>query len=509
MSDKTGAKAYLIRGGRIYDHDGDVHQPAIADLLIRGETIERIAPTISPSDGVEIVDAAGKLVIPGLINAHYHSHDVLAKGLFEEMPYDIWTLYTNPGNYGRRSLEEVRLRTLIGASEALRNGITTIQDMLTIVPREDGYVDTVLSAYQEAGIRVVFSLMVRDVPALDIAAFVPGGLPDGIVKAVAGDNRSAKGELDFIVGQMQRRGARPGPNQSWALGPSAPQRCSPELLEGIAALSKERALPVLTHVYETRMQAASARKTFAQHGGSLLGILDKAGLMNERLGIVHGVWLSPEETARLADAGARVVHNPVSNLKLKSGAAPILDLHRAGVDVALGCDNCTCGDTQNIFHAMRMLCLLPAVTDPEPGPITAAYALKAATSSGARVVGLDGEVGALKAGMKADLAILDLNEPAFVPFNSAARQIVFGECGRAVETVFVSGRPVVRDRKLTTIDEAAIAAEIGEHAPAFRRDAAALVSRNKDLIAPILNANRAAWRIPLGFDRYIAGRREP
>ena len=139
MTAKAGARKYLIRGGRVYDHDGDVHQPAVADLLINGETIERVAPAIAPADGVEVVEAAGKLVIPGLINAHYHSHDVLAKGLYEEMPFDIWTLYTNPGNYGRRSLEEVRLRTLIGATEALRNGITTIQDMLTIVPPEDAY----------------------------------------------------------------------------------------------------------------------------------------------------------------------------------------------------------------------------------------------------------------------------------------------------------------------------------------------------------------------------------
>ena len=379
MIDNAGSKKYLIRGGRIYDHDGDVHQPATADLLINGETIERVAPAIAPTDGVEVIDAAGKLVIPGLINAHYHSHDVLAKGLFEEMPFDVWTLHTNPRNYGRRSLEEVRLRTLIGAAEALRNGITTIQDMLTIFPREDAYVDAVLSAYAEIGIRVVFSLAVRDVAALDTATFIPSGVPADILTAIAGESRTAKSELDFIAAQMQRRGARPGPNQTWALGPSGPQRCSPELLEGVAALSRERGLPVLTHVYETRMQAASARRAYAEHGGSLLGVLDKAGLMNDRLSVVHGVWLAPDEIARIADAGARVVHNPVSNLKLKSGVAPILDLYGAGVDIALGCDNCSCGDTQNIFHAMRMLCLLPAVTDPEPGPITAAYALKAAT----------------------------------------------------------------------------------------------------------------------------------
>ena len=129
--------------------------------------------------------------------------------------------------------------------------------------------------------------------------------------------------------------------------------------------------------------------------------------------------------------------------------------------------------------------------NPEPGPIDAAYALRAATINGARAVGMDGKAGAIKAGMAADLAILDLNEPAFVPFNSAARQLVFAEGGRAVETVFVAGKPVVRNGKLITLDEAALAAEAAEISPAFRRDAEALASRNSDLIAPLLAANRS------------------
>jgi hypothetical protein len=105
--------------------------------------------------------------------------------------------------------------------------------------------------------------------------------------------------------------------------------------------------------------------------------------------------------------------------------------------------------------------------------------------------------------MLADLIILDLNEPAFVPFNSAARQVVFSECGRAVETVLVNGRPVVRGGKLMTIDEAALAAAAEKVAPAFRRDAQALAARNADLAAPLLSAGRKAWKVPLGFERYI------
>jgi len=347
----------------------------------------------------------------------------------------------------------------------------------------------------------VFAIAARDRAALDIATFMPADLPEALRERVAGSDRNAQDELDFIAAQIKRLGLRPTPRQTWALAPSAPQRCSPELLEGIAALSHTHNLPVLTHVYETRIQAAAARQQPAV--SSLLDVLASAGLLTETLGIVHGVWLTAGEIAQIAEAGSCVVHNPVSNLKLKSGVAPILDLHGAGIDIALGCDNYSCAETQNIFIAMRLLCLLPAVTDPDPGSVNAAYAVRAATLAGARAVGLSGAIGAIKPGMKADLIILGLNEPAFVPFNSAARQIVFSESGRAVDTVLVGGRPVVRGCKLVTVDETALAAAVEKVAPAFRRDAQALAARNADLVPPLLNANREAWKVPLGFERYI------
>jgi len=359
MINSAAAPRVLIRGGRVYDHDGDVHQPAQADILVAGETIERLGQNLPADSDTEIIDAAGKLVVPGFVNAHYHSHDVMARGLFEEMPFDIWTLHSNPSNYGPRSLEEVRLRTLVGAAESLRNGITTIQDFLTVVPQDEAVVDTVLSAYEEAGIRVVFAIAARDRAALDIAPFLPADLPEPIRTRVAGRDRKAKDELDFIAAQIKRLGLRPTPRQTWALAPSAPQRCSQELLEGIAALSRTHNLPVFTHVYETRIQAAAARQP--PSGSSLLDVLARAGLLTEKLGIVHDVWLTAHEITQIAEAGACVVHNPVGNLKLKSGVAPILDLHRAGIDIALGCDNYSCAETQNIFMAMRFMCLLPAV----------------------------------------------------------------------------------------------------------------------------------------------------
>src|SRR5215472_6470844 len=183
------AKRTLIRGGQIYDHDGDVHRPAVADILIAGDAIAAVGAGLA-ADGVdEIIDAAGRLIVPGLINAHYHSHDVLCSGLFEELPLEFWLLYTLPMG-GNRSNEEVRARTLVGALESLRCGITTVQDMLGT------------------------------------------------------KGRPIAEQLAYLEHQFKRHPA--GGTLHWAIAPFAPQRCSPNMLQGCAELADKYDLAVYT-----------------------------------------------------------------------------------------------------------------------------------------------------------------------------------------------------------------------------------------------------------------------
>src|SRR5262245_65565827 len=141
----NGENKIVVRGGQVYDHYGDVHKPKVADILIQGDNIVAVGPDLDAKDA-EIVDARNRLVVPGLINAHYHSHDTLCRGMFEELPLEFWLLYTLPMG-ANRSKEEVRARTLVGALESLRAGITTVQDMLNLTPLNDEYTDVVLSAY--------------------------------------------------------------------------------------------------------------------------------------------------------------------------------------------------------------------------------------------------------------------------------------------------------------------------------------------------------------------------
>lgn len=510
----------LIRGGLVYDALGDVDKPPVRDILVENGTIvsvtapdeqaeakSAVAAAAARGDAV-ILDAAGKLVMPGFVNAHYHSYDTLAKGLFEDIPFDIWALQALPAAYGVRSKSELRARTLLGAMECLRHGITTVQDMCTVVPLDEATLDVILAAYREVGIRVVFSIGLRDIGELDIAPFMPADTPQAVQDVVRGTPGNARADLEFVERQIARYSPSPASLLHWGLSPSGPQRSSPTLLEGVADLARRRGLPIFTHVYETKAQAAKARRIYEAQGGSMIRHMDEFGLLGPATTLAHGVWLSQGEIELLAGCGTNVAHNPLSNMKLKNGIAPIRGLRDAGVTVALGCDNCSCSDCQNIFQAMKMFCLLAAVADPEPTGLHARHAIEAATLGGARAVGLDGKVGAIRAGMAADLVLIDLDDVSYVPLNSVARQLVFSECGRGVETTIVGGRIVMRDGRMATIDERALRAEIAELMPAFLRDVAQVRAAGLQAHPYLLQANRNVGREDVGLHRYVGRRTE-
>jgi cytosine/adenosine deaminase-related metal-dependent hydrolase len=158
-----------------------------------------------------------------------------------------------------------------------------------------------------------------------------------------------------------------------------------------------------------------------------------------------------------------------------------------------------------MFQAMKMFTSLAGLYDQRPGPPTAADAIHAATIGGARTAGLEGRIGAIRPGMAADLSILDLSDPAFVPLNSAARQLVFSECGRSVETVIVDGRVVVRNRKIMTIDERSLREEVAELMKALREDLRAVMARNQRLLPYLMDAHQRICSADVGINRYISG----
>ena len=491
----------LIRGARVLELDGELDNPPARDVLVVDGAIHSVAERIAPPPGAKVVEASGCLMMPGLVNAHYHSHDVLARGMFERLPLESWGTLAGPLG-SKRPLAEVRARTLAGAVECLRNGITTVQDMCSFSPMDEAVLDTILDAYAEAGLRVVFGVTVRDLSQLDTIPWIADLAPRDLHDIIGTASDAPGPQVDYVSAQIRRLGTRGGMLR-WALAPSAPQRCSPGLLEAVADLAKRHSLPVYTHVYETRTQRVFAQERLAAFGGSAVRMLQATGLLGPHVTLAHSVWPDEAELDLIGSTGTNVVLNMLSNLKLKSVVAPILEYRGRGVNMALGCDNCSCSDTQNLLQVMKLFCLLAGVSTPERDTPTAADALRAATLGGAKTAGMAGQVGAIRAGQRADLVLLDLADPAYVPYNSAIRQLVYAESGRSIRTVIVDGRVVVDQGRATGVDEAALREEIAGLMPRVRDDVTRLNAGYLKVQPYLDEVQRRAFASPLHYSRLV------
>ena len=489
----------LISGGRVLDLAFDLDKPPVMDVLIEGDRIlatgEEASRIAAQSERVENIDAAGKLLIPGLINTHYHSHDVLLRGSYEQLPLDIWGLYTHPANYPSLTPQDIRLRTLLGAADALCNGITTLQDMVTIIGSDPIHVESILAGYQKSGARAAIGLQIADAAAVDAVAYW-NDLPDGVRRQLPGASDPAG-----LMGLVERTIEDPSDARvSWVLAPSAPQRCSDALLKWVARLSQDHDLPVFTHVYEARSQVAIARQKYPD--GSLLTHLERFGLVNSRLTIAHGVWMEEEEIRRFGAAGGNLAFNPMSNMKLRNGFAPIVAYAEAGVNIGLGCDNCSCNDSQNLFQVMKMFGMFWGFQKQAGESDAARLAFEAATLGGARALGRGHELGAIRAGYLADLVLIDLEAANYRPLNSALRQLVYGESGQNIRAVMVGGEIVVREGKLVGASDSELK-EAAEAARA-RMEAEVLMAnvRYQSMMEALLRAYESAEQFSLPYDRF-------
>lgn len=491
----------LISGGRVLDIDGDLDQPAVADVFIDNGMIVAVGASAERAafrhSDVQTIDAHGKLIIPGLINAHYHSHDVMLRGMFEQLPLDAWMLYAGPANYARPSTDQIKLRTMLGASECLLNGITTVQDMPTVVGADHAQLDAILSAYEESGIRVVLAPQFSDRAPADCVPFWRNSPPLARLPLLSQptDTHLLRKLLEDRVGKAESR------RQRWALGPSGPQRCTDDLLSWTASLSQRHGLQVFTHVYEARTQAVLARQEYAQ--GSLIEHLASFGLLGPQLTIAHGVWFSQAEIERFGEANANLACNAISNMKLMNGFAPVVQFAQSGTSIALGCDNCSGNDSQNIFQSMKMFALLWGMYSQAGETGAARAAFEAATIGGARALGLSDQIGQVRPGYKADLVLIELNSASYRPLNSAIKQLVYSEQGGGVDTVVVDGRIVVEGASLKTVSEVSLKEQAETWRTSLAIESRTIHERNAILVKEVLRAYEEANRYPLDFDRFL------
>jgi len=431
------------------------------DIEVRGDRIAAIRPTGAQPLAGTVIDARRRLVTAGLVNGHHHSHEHYYKGRHENQPLELWMNSVRPLDPIPYTPRQVYLRTLVGAIEALRTGTTTMVDDLNASPvLIPEHVEAALAAYEDIGIRALVGITLFDRPFFRAMPFVEEEFPPALLKSLDGKPRSTPEQyLEYarhLASTRHPRSCRVG----YVAAPSAPQRCTEGFLRAVRDMADEFRLPVITHVQETRLQVVTGQVLY---GSTMVEYLDRIGFLQPGTSLIHCVWLNPREVEILARRGVSVQHNPNSNLKLGSGVAPVRALLDAGVNVSLGTDGCGSIETTSMLKAVSSAALINKLRDDDPARwVGAREAWLAGTVGGARALGLGDETGALAVGRKADLAAYRLDSIGFTPLNNALGQLVYNESASALDMMIVDGEVVMREGRLTRIDEAAILDEVRE-----------------------------------------------
>jgi guanine deaminase len=442
--------ALVIRGGRVLRADRKACDPG--DILIEDGLIRAIeAPGRISREDVEIFDAADRLLVPGLVNGHTHGHGGLGKGAVgDRVPLEVFLSASGAIN-GSRTVEDKRLSAALTAVELVRKGCTAAYDLFVEypTPSREG-IQAVADAYAEVGMRAVIAPMMADRTLFEALPGLTQSLSPEIqervrqIKTAPREDSIAAARQILDGWRHDRAKIRP------ALGPTIPLHCSDEFLTACAELAQDFDVGLQTHLGETKTQAVLGYK---KYGCSLTEHIEGLGLLTRRFTAAHGVWLDADDIARLARAGAGVVHNPMSNLRLGSGIAPARALLDGGVNLGIGTDASNTSDGQNMFEALRLAAFLSRAAAADYRQwLSVEEVFRAATEGSAAILGFD-RIGRLEAGYCADIVFLDVSHINYVPLRAPLLQIVFAENGSAVDSVMIDGRFVLRRGRMLTIDE--------------------------------------------------------
>jgi len=446
----------VIRGGRLLD--ARAHRADAADILIDGDTIREVgAPGLTAPSDATVVDARGKLLHPGLINAHTHAHGNLAKGTGDRWTLEL-LLTAGPWISGGRSLADAHLSATLGAVEMVLKGCTASYDLPLEwpAPTPEG-LDAVARGYAAVGMRAVVAPMVADrtffeaIPGL--LEIIPTSLHRDVEKLRLAPWKTSLDNMRRTLAGWTHDRDRIRP----AVAPTIPHHCSDEFIRGCVELAREHDVGLHTHVAESKVQAIVGLK---RYGKTLTAHLEDLGVLGPRFTAAHGVWLDPDDMKRLGDAGASVAHNPGSNMRLGNGLADMRAMLERRVNVGIGTDGASCSDNLNMYEAMRLASFVSKAQRPDVERwVTTDEVLLAATEGSAQALGFEGKLGRLAPGYKADIVFVDLGHINWMPLNDPTNQLVHIEDGSGVTHVMIGGRMIVQDRRLMTVDVAALARE--------------------------------------------------
>jgi len=493
--------AWIWRGARTTPH------PRPENLLVDSGLIAAVGPDVNPDrDGVTVIDGSGMLLMPGLVNAHFHSSVNHMKGRLPGLPLEIFMLQESPElDILRPTPREAYVRTMLGCMEMLRTGTTAVQDDAFFVPAPTpDIVDAVLSAYADSGMRARVALDQSDLAELGKLPFLAELLSPVEVAALSRPPAFAAGYLlDQYRHLIETWHGRGGGRLQAAVSCSAPQRVSPEYAAALEEISQRHDLPFYVHILETKTQRALGEVSLGSR--SLVTLAQSLGILSERSNVIHAIWVDDADLDSIAASGAAVAHNPISNLRLGSGVMRFRALRDRGIPIALGTDEAIADDSVNMWGVAKMAGLIHNIADPdyESWP-TALEVLDCLIAGGHRAMRGPAGAGSIRPGAPADLILLDLDTPAFTPLNDVHRQLVYCENGSSVRLAMVAGRIVLDQGRLTTVDEARLRAEARALAET-RRVALDEAARQAERLTPAYRAMYLkAASMDVGMNRWVS-----
>ncbi|MFL5928129.1 MAG: amidohydrolase family protein [Gaiellaceae bacterium] len=469
------------------------------DVAVEGGRIAAVGASIDPARS-EVLDCSRFAVVPGMVNAHAHSNENWFRGLWDTLPLEPWMLFSYPVLAApSQSRDEIYVRTLLGGIEMLRSGATTVVDFLY---DDENALEPVVRAYRDLGLRALVAIGMGDRAYHETVVLEEGLVARPLVERLEREKPPSWDEWADVTRRAVERFHRPEEGISICPAPSGPQRCTDAMLAGCAALADELDLMIHIHVLETRMQAVSGQRMY---GRTLPEHLDQLGFLSPRVCFEHGIWLTPSDVELVRERGVTIVHNPVSNMKLGSGIAPVPQLLGHGVNVALGTDGMCSNDGNDMFATLKTAALLHKLWEIDYEEwLGADEAWRIATTGGAVAAGDREGLGVLEPERRADLVLLDLESIVFTPLNDPLRQLALGSTTTAVASVMVAGEWRVREGRVTGVDEAAVLAEARSRGPEIvaRHDEGFQIGQ--ELLASLRAGWLAAMKTAVGVERKLA-----
>jgi 5-methylthioadenosine/S-adenosylhomocysteine deaminase len=393
--------------------------PFKGDILLEGDSISAIQPLIT-DQADEVIQGNGMIAMPGLINAHQHSPMSLLRGFSDDLKLMDWLEKKMLPAEARMTPEDIYWGSKLAMAEMIKSGTTAFADMYI-------QMNEIALAVEEVGMRA--------------------SLTRGLVFLEDDGGRRVQEAIDLI----DRWSGKDEGRITTMLGPHAPYTCPPEPLKEVISLAVKRNIPIHIHLAETKEEVVQMREKYKQTPTEYLyhlGLFEQVHVL-----LAHSVHLNHRDIGLLKGMRGGVAHNPVSNLKLGCGIAPIMDLIRQGITVGMGTDGAGSASTLDMFEEIKAATWLQKLNYGDPTVLPASQVLRMATIESAKLLKMDSKVGTLEAGKKADIILIDGNKPHLLPLHNVESALAYCVNGADVDTTIVNGKVLMRHRQLLTLDE--------------------------------------------------------